>query len=543
MKVTEAWRVSRMPYREIVYRSLAEERGRMWWGAFGRTSFGKEAQSDFELTQRALRIARFDKLIVATFCVLSSVMPFTTQFFGSRILGLTSSISLSLAVSFGFTTLYAIQTLSSFVSAESSVLVSTLPLSKDDFSRITLFSFVRSVDYMVVGSVICQSICAAYLTASPFATLLMFVASLMNSVFAITAAFWFSKIFHRNLMRGGRSKSGTVFRLVLIFMWGSLLLGVGLLLSVPWYIVPQLEMALSSFDPLSSLFFLILYPFSAGVTIANLVYPNPALSAALIASVAMIGYMILAGIAGKWSLKTVERVSKEAGSRIARVAAKDFSIKTRGPVLGYVLKDLRISSRNPATAFFFALPVLETLIISSIITNYSVLRVSSILTATVTGGIFALLMPLALLNAEGAGLEYTKTLPVNAAKILTSKTLISTATYVPVPLTLVAMTFIKQITVPSAILIPVFTTLAIAAASIFEIKLFLDSAAKGIIAALIHDMKKLTVGAIIIAILEVAYGATYFMSVNYILATLIMVVTAVTELAVAVYSAGLLKQS
>ncbi len=36
MKLAEAWRLSRIPYREVVYRSIAEERGRMWWGAFGR---------------------------------------------------------------------------------------------------------------------------------------------------------------------------------------------------------------------------------------------------------------------------------------------------------------------------------------------------------------------------------------------------------------------------------------------------------------------------------------------------------------------------
>ena len=83
-------------------------------------------------------------------------------------MGLSSSVSLSLAITFGFMTLYAIQTLSSFVGAESSVLLSTLPISSDDFSLITLFSFVRSVDYLVVGSVLSQVILVAYLTAVSF---------------------------------------------------------------------------------------------------------------------------------------------------------------------------------------------------------------------------------------------------------------------------------------------------------------------------------------------------------------------------------------
>jgi len=540
MKLTEAWRLSRIPYREVVYRSLAEEKGRMWWGAFGRGHFDKEGKSDFELTDRVFRIAKFDKLIVAMFCVISSAMPFTSLFYGSTVIGLTSSISLSLSVTFGFTALYAIQTLSSFVSAESSALLFTLPLSKDDFSKITLFSFIRSVDYMVVGAIVSQVILVAYLTMSPLATLLMFVASVMNAVFAVTVALWFSRLFYRNLTRGGRSKSGTVLRLVFIIMWGSLLLGVGLLLSIPWYIVPRLEAALLSFSQLSSLFLIIIYPFSAGIAIANLVYHTAEFSAVLTASVAMIGYVMLSGVAGKWCLETVKRVSQGAGIKASRVANQDFSIRTRNPFFGYVMKDLKISSRNPATAFFFALPVLETLIVSLLTTNYQMLRVSAILVATTTGGVFSLLMPLALLNAEGPGLEYTKTLPVNAKRIMTSKTLISTAAYIPVPLTMLAMSSMKQMTSTLAILIPFLTILAIASASIFEIKLFLGSAGNGKIAAVARDAGKLAVGVMTALIPQIVYAALYLISFDHVTAILGVSGAAITELAIALY---LLKHS
>jgi predicted permease len=536
LKLTEAWRVSRIPYRETVYKSIAEERGRMWWGAFGKSHYDKDAQNDLELTKRALRIAKFDKLVVAVFNVIASVIPFTSLFLGGYpIFGLTSSISLSLAVTFGFTVLYSIQTLSSFVSAESSTLLSTLPLAKEDFSMITLLSFIRSVDYLVIGSILSQVILVAYLTASPIATLLMFAASIMNAVFAVATALWFSRLFQRNLLRGGRSKSNTLLRLIFIFAWGSLLMGVGFLFSVPWYIVPQLESSLLSLDQISNLLCGVLYPFSAGIAIGNLVHPGVSSFAALTASVAMIGYVIVAGAAGKWTFETVKRISEGTGIKIERVAARDFSIKTHNPLFSYVIKDLKISSRNPATAFFFALPVLETVIVSLLITNFEMLKASTILVATATGGIFALFMPLALLNAEGMGLEYTKTLPVNARRIITSKTLIATATYIPVPLTLLGLAFIKQLTSPMVILIPYITTLAIASASIFEIKLFLDSAAKGRIAALIHDFEKLVAGVVITLIPEVAYAATYFVSFDHILAILIMAGAAAAELGIAVF--------
>lgn len=535
MKLTEAWHLSRIPYREVVYRSLAEEKTRMWWGTFGRSHFDKEGKSDFELTKRVLRIAKFDKVIVALFCVISSAMPFISLFSGSRVIGLTSSISLSLSVTFGFTVLYAIQTLQSFVSAESSAMLFTLPLSKDDFSKITLFSFIRSVDYMVMGAIASQVILVAYLTVSPGATLLMFVASIMNAVFAVTVALWFSRLFYRNLTSGGRSKSGIVLRLVFILMWGSLLLGVGLLLSIPWYIVPQLEAALLEFNQLSSLLLFIVYPFSASIAIANLAYPIAAFSTVLIASIALIGYVMLAGVAGKWSLETVKHLSQGAGTKRSRVANQNFSIRTRGPVFGYIMKDLRISSRNPATAFFFALPVLEALVVSLLTTNYQILRVSAVLVATTTAGVFALLMPLVLLNAEGKGLDYTRTLPVNANRIVTSKTLISTATYVPVPLTVLAMSFMKQMTSPLATLIPFLTILAIASATIFEIKLFLGSAVNGKITTVARDAGKLVAGIIAASIPHIVYAASYFISFDHATAILAMGGAAVFELIVALH--------
>ena len=535
MKLAEAWRLSNFPYKEGVYRSLAEERGRMWWGAFGRNLAGKEDQDDLELTKRALRIAKFDKLIVAIFNVIVSIVPFASLILGSSLVGLASSISLSLAVTFGFLTLYAIQTLSSFVSAESSALLSTLPIERDDFSLITVFSFVRSVDYIVVGSIASQALMVAYLTASPMATLFMLAASTMNALFAVTIALWFSRMFQKNLMRAGRSKANTALRLFFILMWGVLLVGVGFLFSIPSYIMPNLENTLLGIGPLSNLLLCLIYPFSVGTAMTNLVSSSVTHVAALVASAAMVAYTMLAVIAGRWSLTTIKRISQGAGVKVARVTAKDFSIKTRRPLLGYAIKDLRVASRNPATAFFFAFPVLETVIIAFLVSNVAMLRTSAILVATSMGGVFTLFLPLALLSAEGRGLEYTKTLPVSSRRIIISKALLSTATFVPVPLVLVVLALVKPLTSLPTILIPFIMIAAIASASIFEIKLFLNAAAKGKIAAMVNDMEKLVIGVLTVLIPEAAYAGTFLFSLDHGISLLALGATTLAELAVAAH--------
>ncbi len=174
------------------------------------------------------------------------------------------------------------------------------------------------------------------------------------------------------------------------------------------------------------------------------------------------------------------------------------------------------------------------------ISNQSVLRTSMLLDSTLMGAIFALLIPLSLLNAEGKGLEYTKTLPINSRKIIASKTLIATITYSFVPLALVAIALIKPLTSLSSILIPCFTIMSVASASIFETRLFMKTVAKSKINALANDLQKLVVGAALVLAPLLVYSATFLLSFSHSLSLLAMVGVAFLELA---FSSYLLKRS
>lgn len=534
MNVAEAWQKSRIPYKEVVYRSLAEEKGRMWWGAFGIGQQGDGGPSDLELTERALRIAKFDKIIVAIFNIIVAAIPFAPYFLGTADFGLASSVALSLIVTFGFTTLYAIQTLTSFVGAESTALLATLPITQADFSLITLFSFVRSVDYMVIGAVLSQVLLVAAVTVSPLAVLAALAASLINAVFAVVLALWFSRVFQKNLMRGGRSRANSALRIVFILMWGLLLAGVGFIFTIPWYVVPDLEGVVLGQGGLSA-FLSAVFPFSAGIVIADLANSGVTRSVVSIASAASMAYALLSVLAGRWSMSTVMNIAKGAGVKIARVAAKDFLVTPRAPLLGYVLKDLKISSRNPATAFFFALPFLETLATILLISNFGALRTAAVLMASAMGAIFALISPLSLLSAEGRGLEYTKVLPISSRRVVVSKALISTAAYAFVPLALVGLSLFLPLTSASSILIPFIATVSVASASIFEIVLFLRTTGKGQISAIFNEVQKLFIGVIIVLIPMAAYAALYLLVFSHVASLMVMVATTLMELAIALY--------
>jgi predicted permease len=507
----------------------------MWWGTFGRNSSDPDVNDDVEFSKKVLRVAKFDKILVAVFNLIVSVSPFASFFLGFNALGLTSAVSLSLAVTFGFVTLYAIQTLSSFVSAESSPLLSTMPMTSNDCSLVTLFSFVRSVDYIVLGAALMQVVLVAYLTLSLVATLIMFVASLMNSVFAVSIALWFSRVFRKNNLSGERSNRTTIFRGFFILVWGCLLLGVGLLLSMPYYILPVLDNALFSVNTLSGMLISLVYPFSAGLTIANISGSNIPLATAFLALVALGIYALIAWFSAKWSLATVKLISHGEGVRITRLRAIDFKIKARSPIQGYIIKDLRITSRNPATAFFFALPVLEPLIVAFLATNSEQLRASMVIVATSMGAIFTLLIPLALLTSEGKGIEYAKTLPITAQRMVSSKALITMGAFLPVPFALLCIALLKPLTSWSTILMPFLMISSVVAASVFEILIFLRSVGKTKIAGLVNDAEKIFVGLLTILAPEAAYVIAYLFTFSHEYAILVMGGAAITELGIAIY--------
>ena len=306
--------------------------------------------------------------------------------------------------------------------------------------------------------------------------------------------------------------------------------------AIPWYTTFNFENLLFGFSNVSSLLLCLLYPFSTGIVVAGVTSLQVTSSIVLVASFVLAVYVGLSFLAGRWVLGTVKRVSIDAGKKTIRVSAGDFSVKIHRPLYGYVLKDLKVASRNPATAFFFALPVLEAVLIALLVSNLSALRTSMLLDATSMGAIFALLIPLALLTAEGKGLEYTKTLPINNVKIVVSKALTSTATYVLVPLALIVLALVKPLTASSSILIPCLTTMSVAAASIFEIKLFLRTVSKNKIAAIVNDLEKLVIGVFTVLVPIVVYSASFLMSLNHGLSLLAMGGTAFLELCFALYS-------
>jgi hypothetical protein len=530
MRLADAWRMSRIPYGEVAYRSIAQTRNGLWWGSFGKRDPEKAVQSDAEFILRALRIARFDKVIVGVVAIFASLLPFWSSLSGSTTSSIAGAVSLSLSTSFAFVMLYAVQTLSSFLSAESWTCLSTLPLSKPDLSMITLFSFVRTVDYMVLGAVASQVIVMAFLTTSLLGAATTLVASAINMLLAVTLSLWFSRLFYGNMARGGRSKRGTLLRVTFLGLWGLLLVSLGFLFSGTNYMMPFLNNVLAGGANGIGSALAAVYPFSLAIVVAGsagYTVASPLLATALVATALYVG---LAAYLLRWSLGTIREMSQSSGTSRHFARAGDFLLKVRSPLFGYIWKDLRASSRNPATAFFYALPVFETLVVLLSTMNLPVLRASIVLVATAMGGAFTLFMPLGLLNAEGGGLSYTQGLPVKVSTIVSAKAVISTLAFVPVPLIMVALALFKPVTSPFVLLLPIEVVASAAAGSLVEVWLFLGISAETRTSAVLHDMVRLLAGVSLMLLPELAYTGAYIMSFDHALSVMVGAVIAASEL-------------
>jgi len=527
MKIADAWRLSAVPYSEMAFRSILQNSSNMWWGSFGRGS--SEASGREDLVKRALRIARFDKFIVAVFVTVAAGAPFLPQALGASY-GISASVTLSLAVSFAFIVLYGVQTLSSFVTSGPSPVLSTLPLVRNDVSLVNLLSFVRTSDYLVFGSIFCQVFFVTLVTGSALSGLFAFLAGAMNSVLAVGVALWLSNVFYRRILGSKQGRLGGAVRLAMLLAWGVVVLGIGILFAAAGYLIPLVQGVLASPDALTGAVLSLLYPFSLGITVGSIAHGSAPSVTEKMALGATVGYLLIAVVASTWSTSSV--VGFEEGTSGATRIGRDngASVPLRTPVVAYAMKDLRAASANLPSAFLFALPAFETLVILLIRAFLPTLGASTLLVAMTFGGMVSLILPLVLVSSEGTGFDFAKTMPLRMRTIVFAKGLIATGVFLPAVAVVYAEILIKPLASASSALIPLASIVAVAAASMLEIRLFLGFAPSGRITFALQEFARMAAGAGVVILPAAVYATAYILSFNHTLAAGAMVGVAFAEL-------------
>lgn len=545
MNLREAWKLSKAPYVELTYRSVKLTRGS------GTSGFGI-SRNPAKLVNQLIRSGRINKIVFTFFICVLPLFTLLSYVFRRTPTSLAGSVTLGLSFSFAYVLVYLLQVLTSLSGGESFVLLSTLPLTRRDFSFVSTLSVLRTLDYMVVGAVTTQGLIIGFVTGSVFVGALMVLVSLVNIIFAITIGIWLSLLFYRNITRGGRSRRGSLTRAIFLLGWGLVVGSIWFSFSFISTLLTVISDTISTSLSFTWQGFLlsILYPFSAGILVsgtANGIGRDTFGTLSISALGAFLVYLVLAIASVRWTTSVVSSVIHGEGAKITRQFAKEFSLKIRSPITGYLLKDLRVASKNPSTAFIFALPLLETLLIGLNVVGHT-LRAMTIITATVLGSVFTLFSATGLLNTEGAGLDYTLSLPISSKTIIRAKSFVATATYTPV---LVVILILASLGTPSSwvlFLIPVVEVPSVLAGTGIQLSFFIKSyktvlsrgtrssgaySPRGLnflsAGGLIRFVVSLVTAGLVIIAPIIGYTVTYFLTASYLEAIYVMTAVSIAE--------------
>jgi predicted permease len=468
--------VSKTPYLEVTFRSAQLNRVGNQSSAF---SYSRSGTSPEQRVRSIIRSTRISKIVFTFFIGIGSAFPFFEYAFNNTSTVLISAISLSLLISLGYLILYLFQILPSFASTEPYLLLATLPFNPRDFSLITFLSFVRTFDAQAICAVAVQVLAVALATHSPLATFLMLIAAVVNVTFGISIAIFLSRVFYRNITRGGRSIIGSISRFVFLITWGIAVMSIGFFFDFLPYLTGLINQAVkANLSTATGSVFALVHPFSAALIISSTVYPSifgpqGITGLEIISYLASALYLGLAIFAGRVTIRAVSSVARGQGANIIRKSVKEFAIKPRVPLFAYVLKDLRMASKSPATAFLFAFPVFETVIVLFSFSSVSRYSATSIFSSMAIGLFFIMFMSSALLNTEASAIDLTMSLPLRPITIVNAKALIVGLTYLPVPVVMLILGYHKTLTSPLLSLVPFMEILGVASAGAAQIGVFI----------------------------------------------------------------------
>lgn len=471
------WKASKTAYAELVFRPVVQS------GYTARDMGSKKA------VRQVVLGASLNKAIFAVFTSSGALFPFVLyavlternpelQTLVKSLLAkgsvapisLAVTISLGLLLVFGYVVLYCVQVLPSFVTTGAFAPLTLVPLESRTVSRIAALTLWRTLDYIFLVSFLALVASAAYFTRSVWATLLIGLADVSIFLLAVGLALWLTAVFQRQ--SESRSVSGlrALARPLTFILWGLGVMSAVFLFSLIAYIAPSVQAALDSPDSLPGIVLPLILPFSAGVVAAHLQGQSVPHLTLLLGLVGLAAAGAVAAASVRAILGALGAVIVPPKATGTAPTGEPFSFKVRGPLGGYLLKDLRVATRNPATGFLFALPLFDVIAVAIPLLTTSVVRMSEVLTGVQVGAGFSLFSAFLLVTVEDFGVERRTALPFMERVRTLSKALISTGCYLPVPLSLGLVLLLRPSTfLAGSFAVPVLGAVSVFAGCILEV--------------------------------------------------------------------------
>jgi hypothetical protein len=520
LDLDEKWRTSAVAYTELVFRPII------------KSGYTPRDMGSPKAVRRALTGASVNKAIFALFTMAGALFPFLLYATRLEDLSLAVTVSLSILLVFGYVVLYCVQVLPSFVSSGSFAPLTAMPLASREVTTVAAMTLWRTLDYILLASLICQIGAVAFFTDSPAGTLSVAFASVLSSLLAVGLSLWLTSIFQKRLEGGGLSGIRAFFRPLYFILWGLGVMSAVFLFSLISYVAPPVQTALSDpFSPSGFVLSLIL-PFSAGLVSAH--FQGEQVSQ-LSLTLGLAGLGIAAAVtvaATRVTMGVVTGVVLPTRELASSADKRGLVFRVSGPLRAYILKDLRVSSRNPATGFLFALPFFEIIAVVVPLTAASVVKMSVVLVGAQVGGGFALFVAFLLVTVEDLGVERRTALPFNESVRTLSKVVVSTAAFLPVPVALGLVLTGKPTTFWGSALVSPLAVVSVFAACVFEVSVLKALAENGRGTA-VKFAAGIGSGEFVLLLPALIYSGMYILSRDHTIALSALAVSTALELVAA----------
>lgn len=416
-------------YKEVSFQSIFSLRA--------GSSLPQRSRKDIKQLVANARInTLIGKLVTTVFiAVFSGVvfLPLLISGVGSAVprdIAFQGGVSAFLAVVLFLIVFLGLQMSTSFVSSKVVDVLSPLPLSKKEISRIMFLCFIRIFDIPLVAAAAIFLSVYFIIGGSVLGAVVAVVAIGVTEIFALALTTVSARFFYMRVTRaGGKSRLQTFLRFGFMFVWLLPTFVAYFIVNFAGQIVQWFAYLSQSFSSISQILALI-YPFSYGFLVSYSTFFQGVKNTALgLSAIASIAYLVAAYYCLRWVTRTVRTIGVGGFTAGPREIVRDTLIIPQIAWVEIIRKDLRVASRSPSYASLFLLPVVQTAVLAITFSSFSQIGLSTAVGILVGISLITLLLPPTLLAMEGLGSAYTRHLPMKKTTMVTAKTVLSTITY------------------------------------------------------------------------------------------------------------------
>ena len=425
-KLKELWKISKIVYKEIAFRSLIAQSG--------------ASLSDPKTIEKIVKSSRFIYFYKGFMVIAAVLLMFITAIYlesvGPQIESSKSLIYRTLYLSstiilccFMLFFLIILQT-SILFSPEIYQPIITLELSDEETSLITILAFLRIFDVYIISSLLSAFFFPLILNRNLILAILFPVILGCAYIFTLWLVVILAKTYFYRFSSPEFSRARLIGKIIVLFGYSMIFGSLYILPNILQGMMPVIVESYLQLLPILQLVILLIPPFSCSYFVITISYALISIEKTLATAISTMIFILLVIWSFKGLLNSLKSIPYQPViPKIMLARVKGAKFKLRGRMAGLIVKDLKLLIRNPNYAMLLFMGPAMFIIY---LIFYIFLEIPEFFLFNMTfmiATIHILLSP-SILQIEGKALELSLVLPIRYKEITKSKAIISAISYI-----------------------------------------------------------------------------------------------------------------